>query len=67
MVSANQIAGFLTLLFLQNKSVKQPHFLHVDINLQKSKVDRKFFGWTWSKMGVSKLVSGLNLTVYHEE
>ena len=26
MLSANQIAGFLNQVFLQNKSMKQPHF-----------------------------------------
>ena len=30
MLSANQIAGFLTQRFLQNKLVKEPQFLHVD-------------------------------------
>ena len=39
MLSANQIAGFLNQLFIQNKSMKQPHFKHVDINLQKLKAD----------------------------
>ena len=43
MLSASQIAGFLNLLFPQNKSMKQPpHFLHVDTNSQKLKIDRKF-------------------------
>ena len=32
MLSAIQIAGFLNLLSLQNKSMKQPHFYHVDSN-----------------------------------
>ena len=31
----------------------------VDTNLQKLKVDPKFFGWVWSRMGVANLVSGL--------
>ena len=44
MLSANQIAGFLNQLFFQNKSMKEPHFLHVDTNSQKLKVDRKFLG-----------------------
>ena len=39
----NQIAGFLNELFLQNKLMKQPHFLHVDTSSQKLKVDQKFF------------------------
>ena len=42
MLSANQIAGFLNQLFLQNKSMKQPHFLCVDTNSQKLKVGGKF-------------------------
>ena len=32
--------------------MKQPHFLHFDTNSQKLKVDRKGFGWAWSKVGV---------------
>ena len=39
----NQIAGFLNQLFLQNKLMKQPLFLHVDTSSQKLKVDQKFF------------------------
>ena len=39
MLLANQIAGFLNQLFVQNQSKKQPHFLHVDTNSQKLKVD----------------------------
>ena len=38
MLSANQIAGFLTQRFLQNKLVKEPQFLHVDTNSQKLKI-----------------------------
>ena len=34
MLSANQIAGFLNQLFLQNKSMEWLHFLDVDANLQ---------------------------------
>ena len=34
-LSVNQIRGFSNQLFLQ----KQPHFLHVDTNSQKLKVD----------------------------
>ena len=59
MVSANQIPGFLNQPFLQNKSIKQCNSLHVDTKSQKLKVDRKFFGWAWSKRGVVNLVSGL--------
>ena len=40
--------------------------LHFDTTLQKLKVDRKFFGWTYSKMGGANLVSGLNLNVSQE-
>ena len=43
MISFNQNAGFLNQLFLQSKSMKQPHFLHVNTNLQKLKVDQIFF------------------------
>ena len=37
--------------------MKQPHFLHVDANSQKLKVDLKVFGGAWSKMSVVNLVS----------
>ena len=57
--STSQITGFLNQLFLQNKSMKQPHFLHIDTNSQKLKVDQKIFGWTFSEMGVTNLVCGL--------
>ena len=43
MASANQIAGSLTLPFLQNKSMTQPNSLHVDTNLQKLIVDWKLW------------------------
>ena len=59
MFSANQIAGFFNQLYLQNKSMKQPDFLHVDTNSHKSKVDQKILGWAWSEMGVASLVTGL--------
>ena len=59
MLSAIQNAEFLNQPFLQSKLMKQPHFLHVDTNSQKLKVDQRFFGWAWSKMGVANLVSGL--------
>ena len=49
MLSAVQVARFLNQTFLQSKSMKQPHFLYVDINLQKLKVDWKVFGGAWSK------------------
>ena len=43
--------------FLQNKSMKQPHFLHVGKNSQKLKVAQKDFGWALSKYGCDQ--SGL--------
>ena len=52
MLSTSQIAGFLC---LQNKFIKQPHFLHVDINSQKLKVNKKCFSWAWSNVGVANL------------
>ena len=45
MLSADQIATFLNQPFLENKLMKQPHFLHVDTNSQKLKVDQKFSDW----------------------
>ena len=59
MFSANQIAGFFNQPYLQNKSMKEPDFLHVDTNSHKLKVDQKFFGLTWPEMGVASLVTGL--------
>ena len=38
MPSANQVAGLV-----QNKLMKQSHFLHIDTNLQKFYIDLKFF------------------------
>ena len=46
MLPPNQIVWFLKQLFVQNKFVKQPHFLHVDTNLQ-TLIDLNFF---WSDM-----------------
>ena len=66
MLSTNQIAGFLNQLFLQNKLMKQPHFLHVYTNSQNLKFDQIFFGWAWSKMGLANLISGLDLNVSPE-
>ena len=59
MLPAIQIVRFLNQAFLQSKSMKQPHFLHVDTNSQKLKVNWKRFGRAWSKMSVANLVSGL--------
>ena len=39
MLPAIQIVRFLNQAFLQSKSMKQPHFLHVDTKSQKLKVD----------------------------
>ena len=38
MLSANQIAGFLDQLYLKNKLMKKPDFLHVDTDPWKLKV-----------------------------
>ena len=58
--SANPIAGFLNQLFLQKKTHEIAKYcFNVDKNSQKLKDDQKFFGWTWSKMGVANMVSGL--------
>ena len=59
MLLANLIAGFLNQLYLQNKMMKKPDFLHVDKNSLKFKVDSKILGCAWSKMDVSTLVTGL--------
>ena len=39
--------------------MKKPDFLHVDTDLWKLKVDKKILGWTWLKLGVATLLSGL--------
>ena len=60
MPSDNQTAGCLNQLFLQNKSIKQSHYLDADRNSQKfTKVVRKFFVWAWPKYGLANLVSGV--------
>ena len=58
-LSVNQIAGLFNQPYLQNKSMKQPYFLHVDTNSHKLKVDQKIWGWAWSEIGVASLVTGL--------
>ena len=58
-ISAIEIAGYLNQAFLQSKSMKRLHFLYVDTNSQKLKVDWKVFGGAWSKMSVANLFSGL--------
>ena len=59
MFSANQIAGFFNQPYLQNKSMRQPVFLHVNTNSRQLKIDQKIFGWAWSEMGLTSLVTGL--------
>ena len=59
MLSAYQIAGFFNQPCIQNKSMKEPDFLHVDTSSHKLKVDQKIFGWAWSEMGMASLVTGL--------
>ena len=44
MLSAIQIVGFLNQSFFQSKSMKQPHFFHVDTNLQKLKFEKFLVG-----------------------
>ena len=44
MFSVNEIAEFFNQTYLQNKSMKYPDFLHVDINSHKLKVDQNLFG-----------------------
>ena len=39
MLLANKIVGFLNQLYLQDKIMKKPDFLHVDTNSLKLKVD----------------------------
>ena len=51
-LSVNQIAGLFNQPYLQNKSMKQPYFLHVDTNSHKLKVDQKIWcergqRWVW--------------------
>ena len=59
MLSANQIAVFLKERNLQNKSMKQPNFLHVESNSKKLNFDQYSVRWEWSKMGVVNLVTRL--------
>ena len=49
----DQIAGFFNQPYLQNKSIKQPDFLHVNTSSHKLKVDQIFLSgngqkWVWS-------------------
>ena len=45
MLLGNQIAGFLNQLYLSNKMMKKPDFLHVDKASWKLKVDWKISSW----------------------
>ena len=47
MFLANQVAVSLNQLYLYNKTMKEPDFLHTDTNSLKLKVDCKMLGWTW--------------------
>ena len=65
MHSANQIAGFPNQLFLQNKSMKQPRFLHVDTKSQKLKVYQKFLvghgqNWVWPIWSWNSKIDGIS-------
>ena len=63
MFSASQIAGFFNEPYLQNKSMKQPDFLHVDTNSHKLKVDQKVWGWVcpvWSQDSKIDRISRMN-------
>ena len=56
--NALRLQEFLYPLFHLNKSIKWSGFLHIDANSQKLKADWKIDGWTWTKMGVAKVVRG---------
>ena len=43
--------------YLRNEKMKKPHFLHVDTNSLKLKVDQKVLGLAWSLMIVPTLVA----------
>ena len=42
-----------------SRTNQQAYFLYVDISSHKLKVDQKIFWWTWSKMDMASLVTGL--------
>ena len=46
-LSANQIAGFLDGVYIQNKMMKKPDFLHVDKDSWKLKGNWKILEWVW--------------------
>ena len=56
MLSANQITGFLNQLYLYNKIMKKPDFLHVDSDSWKLEVDWKRFGVGMLKIGCDQSV-----------
>ena len=67
-LSANRIVGFFNQPFLQNKSMKQPDFLHVNTNSRILKVIRIFLGgysqklvWpVWPQYSKTDCVSRMN-------
>ena len=66
MLSANQIAGFLNQIFLQNKSMKQSPFFSCWYKFTKIKSCLKMSSLGMVKKGVANLVPGLNLNVSQE-
>ena len=50
MFSADQIAGYFNHPYLQNRSMKQPDFVHALTNSHKLKLDQNIFVWAVSKM-----------------
>ena len=61
MVLSNLVSGLWNWLYLKNEQMDLTDFLHVDTDPQKLKAEQKFIGWTWSKMCVASLVTGLYL------
>ena len=55
MLSVIQIAGFLNQPLLQNKSKKQPHFLHVDKIHKNQTLIKKFKIHSFSRMELNGL------------
>lgn len=65
MLSANQMAGLLNQLYLQNKLIKKPDFfLRANTNSQKLNVDGIIFGWAWSKRNLALQAIGLSNLLY---
>ena len=66
-LSANKIAGFSKQLIAQKKLIKQPSFFHVNVNVQKSKVDWIFLLLDMVKNGCDQSgLRTLNLVVSEE-